>query len=131
MVIICLKTPVQISRENNLTKKSKGQIEKVMQYNQILKHNRNSSHCGTAETNPTRNHEVAGSVPGLAQWVKDLVWCRWQSWLRFCIAVAVAQASNCSSNSAPSLGTSKCHEYSPKKKKKKRKEKKRKEKIPT
>ena len=23
-------------------------------------------------TNPTRNHEVAGLVPGLAQWVKDL-----------------------------------------------------------
>ena len=23
--------------------------------------------------NPTRNHEVAGSNPGLAQWVKDLV----------------------------------------------------------
>ena len=24
-------------------------------------------------TNPTRNHEVAGWIPGLAQWVTDLV----------------------------------------------------------
>ena len=29
-----------------------------------------SSHRGSAKTNPTRNHEVVGSIPGLAQWVK-------------------------------------------------------------
>ena len=34
---------------------------------------RGSSHCGTAEMNLTRNHEVVGSFPGLAQWVKDQV----------------------------------------------------------
>ena len=26
-----------------------------------------SSHSGSAETNPTSNHEVAGSIPGLTQ----------------------------------------------------------------
>ena len=30
-----------------------------------------SSHRGSVETNPTRNHEVAGSTPGLTQQVKD------------------------------------------------------------
>ena len=32
-----------------------------------------SSRGGTVEMNPTRNHEVVGSIPGLAQWVKDLM----------------------------------------------------------
>ena len=37
-----------------------------------LKENSWSSHHGSVEMNPTRNDEVLGSIPGLAQWVKDL-----------------------------------------------------------
>ena len=32
-----------------------------------------SSRHGAVEMNPTRNHEVAGSISGLDQWVTDLV----------------------------------------------------------
>ena len=31
------------------------------------------SHRGAKETNLTRSQEVVGSIPGLAQWVRDLV----------------------------------------------------------
>ena len=38
----------------------------------LKKERSQSSPCGATEMNPTRNHEVVGSFPGLAQWVKDL-----------------------------------------------------------
>ena len=43
-------------------------------YFKYFKNNKiRSSHCGTVEMNRTRNHEVAGSIPDFAQWVKNLV----------------------------------------------------------
>ena len=39
----------------------------------VLKGAKNeSSYCGAEETNPASIREDVGSVPGLAQWVKDL-----------------------------------------------------------
>ena len=52
-----------------------------------------SSCHGAVETNPTRNYEVVGSIPGLTQWVKDLMlvqlWHRSQMRLGSGVAMAV------------------------------------------
>ena len=37
-----------------------------------LKAKPRSSRCGSAVMNPTSIYEDVGSIPGLAQWVKDL-----------------------------------------------------------
>ena len=77
-----------------------------------LKKTFGSSHRGAAKTNPTRNRKVAGSIPGLAQWVKDPMWCKLQAWLGSCAALLwlllLLQAGSWSSGSTPSLGTSIC-----------------------
>ena len=70
--------------------------------------------------------EDTGSVPGLAQGVKNPTsWgiCRSQVQLRSYIAVAVAQAGSCSSDSTPSLETYICHRCSQKQKTKQNKTK--------
>ena len=75
--------------------------------------------------NLTSIHEYIGSSLALLSELRIRhcrgLWCRSQMWLGSYIAVAVAQASNYSSDQTPSLGTSICCGHSPKKTKDKKK----------
>ena len=65
----------------------------------------------------------------LGIWCCYELWYRSQTWLGSHVAVAVAVADRYSSDSTPSLGTSICHTYSPKKKQKKKGDRDKKRKI--
>ena len=82
-----------------------------------------SSPCGSAVKNPTSIYEDRCSIPGLAQWVKDLT-----LWWALVWVTDAAQILHCcgtgqqlSSDSTHSLGTAICCRGSSKKTKKKKK----------
>ena len=85
-----------------------------------------SSRCGVLETNPTRKHEISLRVRSLAS-LRGLrirrcreLGCRSQTRLGSSAAVAVVEASSCSSDSPPSLGASTGHGSGPRKQSKRR-----------
>ena len=69
--------PLKKQKKKKKVKKKKHQncwpvfLKNVNVIEQIKKKHDRSSHCGSVETNLTRNYEVAGLIPGLAQRVRD------------------------------------------------------------
>ena len=87
-------------------------------------HEGRSSRRGSVVNKPNQDPWGRGvrslaSLSGLRSRRCRELWCRSQTWLRSHIAVPVAYAGSYSSNLTPSLATSICHEYNPKKTRKK------------
>ena len=62
------RTPLLLQHRG--TESSLLELEQVLVI-ALINNSKVRSCCGSAETNPTRNHEVVASIPDLAQWVKD------------------------------------------------------------
>ena len=68
-----IKPKTVIKSQEKRTKEEGKKKPNINKSKTIKKMTVRSSHHGSVEMNPTRNHEVVGLIPGLAQWVKDPV----------------------------------------------------------
>ena len=89
--------------------------------NQCIRHQRQSSHCSSVATCMRMQVRSLASLSGLRIQRCQELWCRSQMRLRSGVAMAVAQASSCSSNQTPGLRTFICQGCGPQKKKRKKK----------
>ena len=68
----------------------------------VSKMSNQSSCCGSAETNQLvsmrRRFRFLALLSGSEIWRCHELWCRWQTWPRSCIAVAVVYTGSCSSD---------------------------------
>ena len=67
----CIKLKSFCEAKETMTER-KGNLWNGRKYLQIICLIRGVPVMAQWLTNPTRNHEVEGSIPGLDQWVKDL-----------------------------------------------------------
>ena len=58
-----------MNRQKNEQKLNRRQSIQTIFLESIERHE-GSSHCGSMVTKPTSNHEDAGLIPGLTQWVE-------------------------------------------------------------
>ena len=63
----------------------------------IFSKSKGNSHCGATEMNLTGVHEDVGFIPGLVQWVRDLlllaavVWVKDKAWILHCCDCGIGQ----------------------------------------
>ena len=66
-----METDMQLEKAQRIQKKKKKMNPKRPSARHVIKNDKNWSSRRGSEVNKSKNHEVAGAIPGLPQWIKD------------------------------------------------------------